>query len=172
MARRAVRGNFKGLLQRLPDSVAAELRTSLDAAGKMVVARARARAPVYRGPPRKGLVPGALRAGLSYKVLPKTLKMRAGLVGRPINRKLFYARFVEFGHRIGYRGNVLAKREPVKGNSTAAKIARLKRRSDIRRSGVAPRPFLYTVTRAELYQPFQRVWGAALNRAATGAKQE
>lgn len=172
MARRRVRGNFKSLLKRLPEAVADELRTTLDETGQRVVQRARSRAPVYAGRPRKDITPGALRASLSYKVLPKTLKMKAGIVGKPAAKKVYYARWVEFGHRIGFRGNRLKKLEPIKGYSTAAKIQRLKRKSSIRRTGVPPHPFLYTFTRAELYQPFQKVWGRAIHKAAAGATEE
>jgi hypothetical protein len=100
-----VRGNFKSLLKRLPDAVAAELRDQLTETGRTVLARARALAPVYRGRARKGRTPGTLRASLSARVLAKGLKLKVGIVGKPAARKAFYARFVEFGHRIGYRGN-------------------------------------------------------------------
>jgi hypothetical protein len=151
--------------------VADELRTELDATGQRIVSRARSRAPVYHGKQKRGVTPGLLRSTISYKVLPKTLKMKAGIVGKIAGKKAYYARWVEFGHRIA-RGGRLAKQEPIKGYSTAAKIQRLKRKSEIRRTGVPPHPFLYTFTRAELYQPFQKVWGRAIHKAAAGASNE
>lgn len=171
MARR-VRGNFKSLLKRLPDSVAEEIRDQLRRTGETVLSRARALAPVYRGRPRKGRAPGTLRGALSSKVLEKGLKLKVGVVGKAAGKKAYYARFVEFGHRIGYRGNRLPKLEPVTAKGTARRLILLRRRRDIRASGVRARPFLYTFSRAELYQPFQKVWGRAIHRAAQGATEQ
>ena len=159
MARRRVHGNFKSLLGRLPEAVAEELRTELDETGKRVISRARALVPVKTG---------KLRSALSYKVLPKSLKMKAGIVGKPVAKKVYYARFVEFGHRKRGPGR-LAKLEPVKGFTAAARLQRLRRKRDVRMHGVRARPFLYTISRQELYQPFQKVWGRAVHKAAQGA---
>jgi hypothetical protein len=167
-----VRGNFKSLLKRLPDAVAAELRDQLTETGRTVLARARALAPVYRGRARKGRTPGTLRASLSARVLAKGLKLKVGIVGKPAARQAYYARFVEFGHRIGYRGNRLAKQPPITARGTARKIILLRRRREIRQAGVRARPFLYTFSRAELYHPFQKLWGKALQRAAQGTSNE
>jgi hypothetical protein len=164
-----VRGNFKALLQRLPETVRAELKAELDETGRMVLARARSLAPVYRGRPRKGRVAGTLRASLSAKVLERGLKLKVGIVGKPAAKKAYYARFVEFGHRIGYPGKRLARQEPVTARGTAGRLIKLRRRREIRQSGVRPRPFLYTFSRADLYQPFQKLWGRAIQRAAQGA---
>lgn len=157
-----VRGNFRGLIKRLPEAVSDELRKTLDDTGKMILSRARGLAPAKTG---------RLRSTLSYKVLPKSLKMKAGIVGKPAAKKVYYARFVEFGHRIGFKGNRLAKQEPIKGYSTAARIQRLKRKASIRKTVVPPHPFLYTFSRAELYQPFQKVWGRAIRKAAQGSDE-
>jgi hypothetical protein len=165
-----VRGNFKSLLKRLPEAVADELRTELKATGQRVLSRAQSRAPVYRGRPRKGRVPGTLRSALSAKVLEKSLKLRVGVVGKPAGKKAYYARFVEFGHRIA-RGGRLQKQEPITARGNARRLLKARRRDDIRKTGVSPRPFLYTFSRAELYQPFQKLWGRAIHQAASGATE-
>lgn len=158
MARR-VHGNFKSLLRRLPGSVAEEIEAQLHKTGRTLLARARARVPVRTG---------ALKVGLSYKVLPKSLRLRVGIIGKPLNRKLYYGRFVQFGHRIGYKGNRLKRLEKITAKGNAAKLIRLRRRANIRKFGVRPRPFLFTMTRDELFQPYQKIWGRAIHRAASG----
>jgi hypothetical protein len=169
---RRVHGNFRSILERLPDAVTNELKAGLEQTGRIVLSRAQALAPVYQGKPRKGLVSGALRSGLSAKVTPKSLKLKVGLVGKPINRKLFYGWLVERGHRIGYRDNRLQRLEPVKGRSSTARLERARRRRDVRLNGVPPHPFLYTFNRQELYQPFQKIWGRAMHAAISGAVDE
>lgn len=170
-----VRGDrsFVRLLKQLPDSVRGELRQELDQTGRMLLGRALARVPVYAGKARKGIVPGALKAGLSYRLTPVRLNLKVGLVGKAINKKLFYGRLVEFGHRIANaRTGTLKKLDPISGRSVGARLARLKRRREIRVDGVAPRPFLFTTTRQEIYRPFQRMWGEALRRAAAGTTNQ
>jgi hypothetical protein len=156
----------------LPPTAEADIRAQLNRTGQMLLARAQSRAPVYQGPTRKGTVAGALRAGLSYRVPPKRLSLRVGLVGKPINRKLFYGRLVEFGHRIGFSGNRLPKLERVTGHLVGARLIRARRRRDVRVDGVPPHPFLYTVTRAEIYQPFSKMWGRALQAAKNGVSDD
>lgn len=168
MARR-VRGNFKSLLKRLPEAVADELRAQLRETGRAVLARARSRAPIYSGRPRKGRVPGTLRSSLSSRVLEKGLKLKVGIVGVAAAKKAFYARFVEFGHRIGYRGNRQQRYVAITAKGNARKLILARRRRDIRVSGVRARPFLYTFTRQELYAPYQKLWGRAIHKAAQGA---
>jgi hypothetical protein len=170
--RRRVRGNFKSLLKRLPESIAEELRQQLAETGRLVLSRAQALAPVYAGRARKGRVSGTLRGALSSRVLAKGLKLKVGVVGAAAAKKAYYARFVEFGHRIGTRGNRLAKLEPVTARGTTRRLIMARRRKDIRTSGVRPRPFLYTFRRDELYQPYQKLWGRAIHRAAQGATEE
>jgi len=104
--------------------------------------------------------------------LEKGLKLKVGIVGKPAARKAFYARFVEFGHRIGYRGNRLAKQPPITARGTARRLIILRKRKAIRSSGVSPRPFLYTFNREELYRPFQKLWGRAISKAAQGAPSQ
>jgi hypothetical protein len=100
-----VRGDraFGRLIKQLPDDVSDEIRAQLNRPGRCCWPAGQAKAPVYHGKPRKGLTPGALRSGLSYSVPPKRLSLKVGLVGKAINKRLFYGYLVEFGHRIGTR---------------------------------------------------------------------
>jgi hypothetical protein len=170
--RRRVHGNFKSLLSRLPEEVANELREQLQKTGQQVLHRAESRAPIYRGRPRKGRVAGTLRSSLSAKVLQKGLKLKVGIVGKADAKKAYYARFVEFGHRIGFRGNRLAKQQPITAKGRTRRLILARRRQQIRTAGVAARPFLYTFNREELYQPFQKLWTRAIRKAAAGASDE
>jgi hypothetical protein len=166
MARRRVRGNFRSLIKRLPDSVAEEFRAQLDKTGRQVLSRARQRGPVDTG---------ALKSGLSYKVLPKSLKLKVGLIGKPTNRKLFYGRIVEFGRK--------AKRVAVNRSGRGIRLSgnRFKRQAiakgvkgfyylNVR--AMAPRHFVYATPRDAIYRPYQKLWGAAIHRAAQGATDE
>jgi hypothetical protein len=172
MAKRRVHGNFKSLLKRLPDAVADELRAQLTETGNTVLARAQRLAPVYAGKPRKGRTAGTLRRSLSSKLLAKSLKLKVGIVGKVAGKRAYYAGWVERGHRIGYAGNRLKRLEKVDGRTTAGRLVKARRRQDIRKFGVRPHPFLYTFTRQELYQPFQKIWGRAIHKAAAGATSE
>lgn len=165
MARRRVRGNFKSLLARLPESVREEFRKQLEETGKMVLARAQARVPVDTG---------ALKRGLGMRVY-KSLRLRVGLLGKAKNRKLFYGRIVEFGRK--------AKRVAVNrsGRGVRASGNRWKRQAiaqgvkgfyylNVR--AMPRRPFVYATPREAIYRPYQKIWGRAIHKAAQGASSE
>jgi hypothetical protein len=78
------------MLRRLPEAMREEMADAMVLAGRDITNAQRADAPVKTG---------RLRAGISYKVNQKTLKLRAGLLGKPINRRLFYGRIIEFGRK-------------------------------------------------------------------------
>jgi hypothetical protein len=142
--KRYVRGDraFGRLLKQLPDSVANELRVQLNSTGRYLLALER------KGAPRRT---GALAGGLSYTVAPKRLSLKVGLVGKAINRQLFYGWFVEGGRKGGGRG--------------------VKRGSDKYSRGVGALPahhFVYVETRANIYQPYRAIWDRALRNAARG----
>jgi hypothetical protein len=174
MARR-VRGDraFARLLKQLPVEVSQEAREKLRETGQMLLSRALGRVPVYSGKPRKGVTPGALRGGLSFRLAPVRLSLKVGLVGAAINRKLFYGRLVEFGHRIA-RGSRLPKLATIdaRRGTVSYRLQQARRRQNLRRSGVPPHPFLFTMSRQEIYRPFQRLWGEALRKAAAGATDD
>lgn len=172
---RRVRGDraFVRLIKQLPDDVSDAIRAQLNRTGQALLARAQAKAPVYQGKPRKGLTPGALKSGLSYKVPPKRLSLKVGLVGKATNKRLFYGYMVEFGHRIGNtKTGQLKKLEKVSGSPLHARLVRARRRRSIRQSGVPPHPFVYTVSRQEIYAPFRQIWGRTLRRAAGQASDD
>lgn len=99
---------------------------------------------------------GALQAGLSYSVTPKRLTLKVGLVGKAINRKLFYGWFVEGGRKGGGRG--------------------VKRKSAKYAQGVGAMPphhFVYVAgLREQIYPPYRNIWGKALAKAAAGASDD
>lgn len=168
MAKRYVRGDraFGRLLKQLPDAVATDIRKQMNETGRMLESRAKSLAPVYQGRPRKGLVSGALRDAISAYVTPVRLSLKVGLIGKAINRRLFYGRLIEFGHRLGNRATgTLPRLEPVRGNSIRSRLIRARRRAALRKTGVPPHPFLYTVPRNIIYAPFRDIWTRALRKA-------
>ena len=144
MPKRYIRGDrsFKQLINRLPDAVRSEIIVQLNLTGRELLALERAKAP---------MASGALKSALSMKVLPASLKLKVGLVGKAINRKIFYGLMVEYGRNAGGRG--------VKRGS--AKYA----------SGIGAmysRHFVYTQGREAIYEPFKQIWTRALDRASNG----
>lgn len=167
-----VRGNFKQLLSRMPESVAAEFRKIHDQVGRFVLNRALSRVP------RKT---GALAAGLSYRVTPKTLKLRVGILGKRLNQKLFYGRIMEFGRkgktviatRKGTYGRARGMGLNVRSNryKRAALNAGVQGAYRLKISPLPPRRFLYSLRREELYRPYQKLWGRVIHEAARGTTE-
>ena len=81
---------FKKFLRALTPAIRDEVRGEMQSAGAAILAFSRSQTPVKTG---------ALRAALSYKVAPKTLNLRVGLIGKPTNRRIFYAQILEFGRK-------------------------------------------------------------------------
>lgn len=93
MARRRLRGiiRVRKLLRRLPEAVAGEIVVELSVTGRQMLAAVLARTP------RKT---GALQAGESFKVFPRSLRLQVGLLGtRRGQSKLFYGRIQDLGRR-------------------------------------------------------------------------
>lgn len=144
MAKRYVRGDraFGRLLKQLPDTVARELRDQLNSTGRQLLALERRQAPMRTG---------AIQGALAFSVAPKRLTLKVGLIGKAINRRLFYAWFDEFGRKAGGRG--------------------IKRKSAKYAQGVGALPakhFVYVETRANIYLPFKSIWDRALKIAGAG----
>jgi hypothetical protein len=149
VAKRFIRGDrqaFK-LIKRLPDTVAGELVVQLNLTGRELVAAEKARAPVRTG---------ALQAALSFRVSPRQLRLKVGLVGKVINRKLFYAWFVEWGRHGGGRG---VKRKSAK---YAAGVGATRARHIVYENGV----------RERVYAEFRQIWEKALRKAASGVTDD
>lgn len=182
MARR-IRGDraFKRLLTKLPDAVREEIRATHMLVGAEQLAKGQSLVPVYAGKPRKGLVPGALKAGLSFKVTPAGLKLKFGLVGKPTNRKLYYGHIVEHGRKAGVvtvsRGSNGLKAALAAGGRTnnyksIALRLNVKGTYQMRIGGMAPQRFVYTTPRDQLYAPYRAVWQRALAVAASGGTSD
>lgn len=74
----------------------------------------------------RGEVPsstGKLRAALNFKIYPKTLRLRVGLLTKTVQRKFFYARILEYGRKA--QTAKVNRRRPVSGG-TAQYIIRVK----------------------------------------------
>lgn len=141
---RRVRGDrsFRRLLDRLPGSVRQMIVGQMKVTGIQVLAQQRALAPFRTG---------ATKGALSMRVLEKSLKLKVGLLGKPLNRRLFYAHIIEFGRKAQ---TVQAKR--ANGTGYAMRI-----------SALPPRNFIY-FARAPLYEPFKGIWNKAIDNAAAG----
>lgn len=91
--RRRLKGGarIRRLFRRLPGAVSGELIVEFNVTGRQIAAAVLARTP------RKT---GALAGGISYKVLPRSLRLQVGLLGSVKQRRdLFYARIQEFGRK-------------------------------------------------------------------------
>lgn len=129
-------GGFRKLLRQMPEAVKNEMAETLDRTGDELLAAMKADAPVKTG---------ALRAGLAKKLLKASLRLRVGIVTKPLARKLFYARILEFGR---------------------------KKSAKARSSTMAGRPFVTkkrTSIRTRLRTRLNAMWDMALGRASVGA---
>jgi hypothetical protein len=134
---------FRRLLKALPDAVRAELAAGLLATGEGELQKEQSLVPVGRG---------SLRSALRMKVYEKILRLRVGLIGKPVNRRFFYGWIVERGR--------LGQSVRVRRSTTKPYIMRVR--------GMVARPFVHTTPTAQLAQPFRNIWTRALGRAASG----
>lgn len=82
---------FRQRLKQLPDAVTTEILDLLDEGGRTAAAAMQARARRRTG---------QLAAGVTYKVLPKSLRLKVGLLGTPRGRaKLFYGFILDRGRK-------------------------------------------------------------------------
>lgn len=86
----AVKGaaSLRRLLRRLPDEARKQLADELNAIGQRLAGRAKGETPVLTG---------ALRAALNFRVTPKTLQLRLGLVKKADKRRYFYGYILDQG---------------------------------------------------------------------------
>lgn len=147
--RSKIRGdrNFRKLLKQMPSAAKDEMGDILEAAGIELLAE------MKRDVPRRT---GALAAGLSYKVLRQSLRLRVGLIGTPRGRaKLFYGFIVELGRKAQ---TVTIKRGPRAG-------------AKMRVREMAPRPFVWKRRiddRGKLNQRLRSFWADTLANASEG----
>jgi hypothetical protein len=170
-------GRVKRILRGLPDAVQKQLVSVLESGGRGLQSAMRARAPKLTG---------AVRQGITYKVLPKSLRLRVGLLGTPRGRaKLFYGRIQDLGRRgqvvfVQRRRRVEA---PIGGGATA-RILRTSRgrkvKADIvaayamRVRPMAPKRFItgrFPDLRAAIGNALRGIWGRALGSIARGGDE-
>ncbi|MFA7505293.1 MAG: HK97 gp10 family phage protein [Burkholderiaceae bacterium] len=84
-------GRVRRMLRRLPDNVRKQMVGVLEGAGRGLKSAMRARAPKRTG---------ALAQGIEYKVYPRSLRLRVGLLRTRAGRAdLFYGRVQDLGRR-------------------------------------------------------------------------
>jgi uncharacterized phiE125 gp8 family phage protein len=149
--KRYVRGDraFGRLLKQMPDSVANELREQLNKTG-------RGSRPATQ---RRSVRTGAVQAGLSYTVTPKRLSLKVGLVGKAINRKLFYGWFVEWGRKAWRSRDV--KR------ACSAERTRRSAEASAHTCRSPPASFIAGLC-GQIYPAYRNIWDRALRNAARG----
>lgn len=94
MARRKryVRGDraFRRLIKKMADqTIRDEMLATLDMGGDAILAAQQADATVSR----------RVRSALSKRLLRGSMRLRVGLVGRPVNRRLWWSRIIERGRK-------------------------------------------------------------------------
>jgi hypothetical protein len=140
---------FRQLLRRMPDAIRDEMVTMLEGVGDDIVAAQRAASPSAR-----------VRAALSRRVSRATLRLRVGLIGKPVNRRLFFARILEKGRKAQV---VTARR----GGG---------RPYPMRVRAFAGRPFVFgraaIALRRTLGGRVSKMWDGALARASAGIGDE
>lgn len=148
---------FRKLLRQLPASARDEMADALTDIAPDYLRAQQADVPVAKAAHRKGMEPGALRAGLSWKVLRTSLRLRVGLLGTKRGRaRLFYGFIVEVG-RQAQTVSVTRK----------AGVAPYK----LRVRAMAPRPFVYKKRpelRTRLNNRLSTFWEHALAHAGEG----
>lgn len=156
--RRRIKGDraFKRLIARLPDAVREEVVTMLEDAGKEIVAMQRADATVS----------SRARAAISMRVLRGALQLKTGIIGRPLNRRLWWTRVIEKGRKAV---TVTARYRRVPGSTR-------KLGYPVRVRALAPRPFIYSAraeaVRRSMGGRLGQLWAKALARASQGATDE
>jgi hypothetical protein len=156
------RGALKGarkvkrLLKRLPDDVSAQMAAVLKQHAPAITAYAKAAAPQRSG---------ALARAISWKVLPKSLSLRVGLLNKAISRKLFYARILEFGRKAQ---TVVVKRRTKTGR--VAYRLRVKPINRGRYDFLAGRAMTFAT--GTIRPDLVKLWERALQRAASGGGDE
>jgi hypothetical protein len=147
--RRRIKGDraFIKLIKQMPEAVQSEVETLLRESGAEILTEQRSRVR------RKT---GALSQGLSMKVLPKSRRLQVGIIGKPLNRKLFYGRIIEFGR----------KGQTVRARKAGGKPYLMKIR------GMAPSPFIYSVNRESIYSRFRSLWDRVLKKVSTGVSDD
>lgn len=153
--KRRIRGDraFKKLLVRMPEAIRQEVVELLEETGTEIAAMQRADATSSRA-----------RAAISARVLRGALQLKVGLVGRPLNRRLWWTRIIEKGRK----------------GSTEAAVRRTRSgrisRYNIRVPVMAARPFIWSArvinARTTMSGKLERFWARALTKASQGVTDD
>lgn len=159
MARRGSRlkgvKSTRRLFRAIPETMRSELVHVMQDSAPKIARQMQAHAPSRSG---------ALRAGIKWKVLPKTLKMQVGLLGTKRGRaKLFYGWILNFGRKAK---TVNARRRAPSG---AVSSYLMKVRAYPAQHFVTGR---YKDLRRDLNQRLRSVWDRVLRKAAKGTGDE
>lgn len=156
MARRYVRGDraFKKLIRRLPPSARQQMIVQLNLTGREQLAKDQAEAPVGR---RADGTIGALRGALSMRVLTASLKLKVGLIGKPVNRRVFWGWIIERGRKAGGKGNKKGSRGYAAGHGKRAAQHFVLRTS---------------AEMAAIAAPFKSIWDRTLRAASSGLNDD
>lgn len=145
------------LLKRLPGDVERQMLLVLKTEAPAISQHQKQQAPVRTG---------RLRAALSYRVNEKALRAEFGLIGRKINRKLFYAWILEVGRRGGPAKRTTQRR---------LKNGGLSRKFRVNVRAIPKERFDFVFGRAKVFAKerivpkFRRIFERALGAATRGA---
>lgn len=166
MAKRRWSGmnRVRRILRNLPDAMQVEMGDALEDSGREIAAAMAGRTPERTG---------ALRKGIKYRVLRKSLRLRVGLIDAPrVRNKLFYGRILDLGRKaqtVTVRRRIAGVAQPGGGKALpGARVAKYL----MRVRGIAPKRFVtgrYPDLRAALNQRLRGIWDRALRRVAGGA---
>lgn len=157
--RRRVRGDrsFRRILKRMPDVIRSEMLEMLDKTGDAVLAQQQRDVPVRTG---------ALRSGLSKRLYKGLVRVRVGLIGQAVNRRLFYARWIEGGRKAK---TMIVKRKAPKVENLAGIYRK-------RIGAMAKRPFIRSDRtnriRDTLAGQIQGYWQRVIQKASVGANDD
>lgn len=154
--RRRVKGDraFVNLIKAMPDAVRGEVVNLLRETGAQVLTEQRLRAKKRTG---------ASSSALSMKVLPTSMRLQVGFIGKPTNRRFFYARIIQSGRKTQI---VRFKRKGLTASKRTGKPYLMRIR------GMAPHNFIFPYTREQLAAPFRSLWDRILKRASAGVGDE
>jgi len=146
-----VRGGaaIRRILRNLPEGFRQELITGLNSWGRELAGVMRARTPKRSG---------RLVGGIGYKVYPKVLRLRVGLIVSKRERNaLFYARVLDLGRK----GRTVQARKRLKSGGVSTYAMNV---SPIRAMKFVTGPL--SDLRSGLNRHIKGIWGRALRRVA------
>lgn len=142
--------SFRKLLKNMDEGVRTEIASRMQTLGNQLLPLMQASTPTRTG---------ALRAGLSMKFYPRSLRLRVGLIGKPVNKRLYYARIIESGRKS--KTVTVRRRTPSGGKTQYA----------LRVKAMPGRHMVYGSSKA-LRQQFRRnlrgLWYETLQKASRG----